>query len=160
MSEVLPHLERISDEADDGTEFVLTHFAHKNYRNFFINYLDRAGLKLWPALFTNPRGSAATYAHSWLPPYVCYKWFGHSKDMFLDHYGQVTEEHYKIARQRPSSTPQQASEMAENSGTPKKESFEQNAQSPLGAADYGEWLKSAESLNGRCRTRTRIPDTG
>jgi hypothetical protein len=43
----------------------------------------------------------------------------------------------------------QASETGERSAIENKNDFEQKAPSPLDAADYGEWLKSEESLSGR-----------
>ena len=66
--------------------------------------------------------------------------------MFLHHYGQVTEEHFKMARQRPSTTPQitpqQASESGEQAGSQKKKDSEPDAQSPLLMEGYGSEPKS------------------
>ena len=134
--------------APDGSDFVLPRVSNKNYRKFFMKYLEMAGIKPWPALFVNVRRSAATDANNFLPPHVCYEWFGHSKDVFLHHYGQVTEEHFKLARQRPSaipqSTPQQASESSEQAGNQKKKDSEQIAQSPFQMEGYGRDQKSEE----------------
>ena len=145
MSEVLPYLEQMSEEA---TEYVLPRLAHKNYRKSFLRYLKVAGLDPWPALFNNLRKSAVTDAHDWLPSHVCNAWFGHSETIFREHYGQVTEEHFKAARRRtaatPHITPQQASEMPEKSGTTKKEGFEKNSRSPLNTTGHGEWPKPEE----------------
>jgi integrase len=149
LPEVLPLLEQQFELADDGAEFVLPRMAHKNYRKFFLKYLERAGIKPWPALFNNLRKSAVTDAHDWLPPHVCDAWFGHSETIFKDHYAQVTEEHFKAAQNRSSrvaqSVAQQASEMPEKSGTAKKEDIEQNAQCPLDAAGYGKTSKAPEN---------------
>jgi integrase len=149
LPEVLPLLMQQSELADDGAEFVLPRMAHKNYRKFFLKYLERAGIKPWPALFNNLRKSSVTDAHDWLPPHVCDSWFGHSETIFKEHYAQVTEEHFKLVRQRhsktPQFTPQQASEMPEKSGTAKKEDFEQDTQSPLDAAGYGKRSKAPEN---------------
>ena len=151
LPEVLPLLEQYFELADNGAEFVLPRMAHKNYRKFFLKYLERAGIAIWPATFNNLRKSAVTDAHDWLPPHVCDAWFGHSETIFKDHYAQVTEEHFKAAQNRSSrvaqSVAQKASEMPELGGTPKKEGIEQNAQSPLDAAGYGK-LPKAEEIGG------------
>ena len=127
MPEVLPLLEQQFELAEEGAEFVLPRMAHKNYRKFFLKYLERAGIDVWPALFNNLRKSAVTDAHDWLPPHVCDSWFGHSETVFKDHYAQVTEEHFKAAQNRSSrvaqSVAQQASEMGENGGNPMKKDF-------------------------------------
>ena len=148
MPEVMPYLEEHFARAPDGSDFVLPRMANKNYRKFFIKYLEVEGIRPWPALFVNARRSAATDAHNFFPPHVCYEWFGHSKDVFLHHYGQVTEEHFKLARQRPSAipqlTPQQASESSEQAGNQKKKDSEQIAQSPFQMEGYGRDQKSEE----------------
>jgi integrase len=149
LPEVLPLLMRQSELAEVGDEFVLPRMAHKNYRKFFLKYLERAGIEIWPALFNNLRKSAVTDAHDWLPPHVCDSWFGHSETIFKEHYAQVTDEHFKAAQNRSSrvaqSVAQQASEMPEKSGTAKKEDIEQNAQCPLDAAGYGKRSKAPEN---------------
>jgi hypothetical protein len=148
MSEVLPFLKQMSDEAKPGSEYVLPRMANKKYRKFFSKYLERAGIDLWPALFNNLRKSAVTDAHDWFPSHVCNAWFGHSETIFREHYGQVTEGHFREARRRTPSisqiTPQQASAMGEKAGTEKKKDSEQNAQSPFLVEDCGEWPKPEE----------------
>ena len=128
---------------------MLPRMAHKNYRKFFLKYLERAGIDVRPALFNNLRKSAVTDAHDWLPPHVCDSWFGHSETVFKEHYAQVTDEHFKAAQNRSSGVAQfvaqLASEIGEKSGTAKKEDFEQDTQSPLEAAGYGKASKTPEN---------------
>ncbi len=78
----------------------------------------------------------------------CDAWFGHSETIFRNHYTQVTENHFKAARQRasatPQITPQQASETGEHSGTEKQKDSEQKAKSPFSVEGYGSEPKSEE----------------
>ncbi len=149
MSEVLPLLEQQFEMVDEGAEFVLPRMAHKNYRKFFLKYLDRAGIKPWPALFNNLRKSAVTDAHDWLPPHVCDSWFGHSETIFKDHYAQVTEEHFKAVQNRSSrvaqSVAQKASEMGENGGNPMKKDFVTFVRSLYSEASCGDPENSSEN---------------
>ena len=149
MPEVLLLLERQFELADDGAEFVLPRMAHKNYRKFFLKYLERAGIKPWPALFNNLRKSAVTDAHDWLPPHVCDSWFGHSETVFKDHYAQVTEEHFKAAQNRSSrvaqSVAQKASEMGESGGNPMKKDFVTFVRSLYSEASCGDPENSSEN---------------
>ena len=92
------------------------------------------------------------------------KWFGHSKDVFQHHYGQVTEEHLKLTRQRPSATsqitPQQASESSETAGNQKKKDSERIAQSPFQMERYGRDQKSEEiDDSSKWAMRDLDPDT-
>jgi len=149
MPEVLPLLEQQFELAGDGAEFVLPRLAHKNYRKFFLKYLERAGIDVWPALFNNLRKSAVTDAHDWLPPHVCDSWFGHSETVFKEHYAQVTDEHFKAAQNRSSrvaqSVAQQASEMGENGGNPMKKDFVTFVRSLYSEASCGDPENSSEN---------------
>ena len=149
LPEVLPLLEQQFEMADEGAEFVLPRMAHKNYRKFFLKYLERAGIDVWPALFNNLRKSAVTDAHDWLPPHVCDSWFGHSETIFKEHYAQVTDDHFKAAQNRSSrvaqSVAQKASEMGENGGNPMKKDFVTFVRSLYSEASCGDPENSSEN---------------
>ena len=152
MPEVLPYLEQMFNEVEPGSEYVLPRLSHKNYRKSFLRLLNVSGIDPWPALFNNLRKSAVTDAHDWLPSHVCNAWFGHSETIFRNHYGQVTEEHFREALRRipstpqitPQITPQQTSESGENAGNKNKKDSEQNAQSPFLIEGNGRDQKSEE----------------
>ena len=127
MPEVLPYLEQVFEEADDGAEFVLPQVSHKNLRKGFLKILKNAGIQPWPKLFQNLRASAITDACEWLPSHVVNEWFGNSEAISNEHYRQTTELHYERANARASalsgvthSATQQASEWPVSSGTDEK----------------------------------------
>ena len=60
--ELRPHLEQAWDEAEPGTEYVITRYrtANVNLRTQFLRIISRAGLEPWPKLFHNLRATRET----------------------------------------------------------------------------------------------------
>lgn len=99
--ELRPYLEQAWDEAEPGTEFVITRYrdANANLRTQFLRIIERAGLKPWPRLFHNLRASRQTELTAKFPLHVVCEWIGNSAPIADKHYLQVTETHYADAAQ-------------------------------------------------------------
>ena len=90
--EVRPHLEQVWEQAERGTEYVITRYRAENVnlRTQFERIIRRAGLKPWPKLFQNLRDRATELA-SEHPAHVAAAWLGHSTIVANKHYWQVTD---------------------------------------------------------------------
>ncbi|MBI5289569.1 MAG: tyrosine-type recombinase/integrase, partial [Chloroflexi bacterium] len=79
--ELLPHLREVFENAEPGTEHVVTRYRDpgQNLRTQFERIIRKAGLKPWPKLFQNLRSSRETeLAESW-PLHVVCAWLGNSR---------------------------------------------------------------------------------
>ena len=97
--ELYPHLLAAYEQAEPGTEFVITRYRKSglNLRTQLMRILDKAGLKAWPKLWQNLRATRQTeLAKSW-PEYIVCAWIGNSKQVAREHYLQVTDEHFEKA---------------------------------------------------------------
>ncbi len=101
--ELRPYLEQAFDEADPGTEFVITRYrnANSNLRSQLCRILKLAGLKPWPKLFQNLRSTRETELAERFPIHVVCEWIGNSQAVAAKHYLQTTDEHYAVAASRP-----------------------------------------------------------
>ncbi len=92
--ELRPHLEEAFEQAEPGTEYVITQYcdASQNLRSRLLDIIWAAGLKEWPKLFQNMRSTRETELAEELPMHVVCKWIGSSQPVVAKHYLQSTEE--------------------------------------------------------------------
>ncbi len=109
--ELLPHLEAAWDEAAPGTEFVISRYRDpsNNLRTQLARIIRKAGLSPWPKLFQNLRATRETELAGSFPIHVVCAWIGNSKAVAVEHYLQVTDEHFQKATRK---TTQQASALS------------------------------------------------
>jgi integrase len=91
--ELRPYLEAVWDEAEPGTEHVITRYQNptQNLRTQLERILNKAGVKPWPKLWQNLRASRATELAAEHPAHVAAAWLGHSVLVANKHYWQVTD---------------------------------------------------------------------
>jgi len=101
--ELLPLLQQAFDEAEPGTQYVITRYRSSavNLRTSFQKIIRKAGLKAWPKLFQNLRSTRETELCERWPEHVVCAWIGNSRAVARKHYLQVTEEHFEQAAQNP-----------------------------------------------------------
>ena len=105
--EIRPHLHAVFEQAEVGTERVITEYAAgtKNLRTHFRQIVCRAGLDVWPKLFQNLRSTRETELCETWPEHVVTAWIGNSSAVARKHYLQVTEDHFvRAARGTESGT--------------------------------------------------------
>ena len=104
--ELRPHLVAVFEEAEPGTEHVITRYrqSNSNLRTQFKRILKRAGVKPWPRIFQNLRSSRETELAETFPLHVVTAWMGNSQAIAARHYLQVTDEHYRQAAKYPTGT--------------------------------------------------------
>jgi hypothetical protein len=92
-------LEQAWDEADVGSDHVITRYRTKNanLRTQLERIIKRAGLKSWPKLFHNLRATRQTELAESFPAHVVCAWMGNSQAVAARHYLQVTDEHFADA---------------------------------------------------------------
>jgi len=97
--ELLPYLREVFEQAEPGTEYVITRYrqANCNLRTQLERIITKAGLKRWPKLFQNLRSTRETELAERWPEHVVCAWIGNSKAVARKHYLQVTEEHFERA---------------------------------------------------------------
>jgi len=101
--ELRPYLEAAWDEAEPGTEFVITRYRDSgvNLRSRLLDIICTAGLKEWPKLFQNLRASRATELAAAHPAHVAAEWLGHSTLVAQRHYWQTTDADFDRAISTP-----------------------------------------------------------
>jgi len=101
--ELMPHLQEVFDEAEEGTEFVITRYRDRNsnLRTQLQRIIERAGLKPWPKLFQNLRSTRETELAEDYPLHVVCAWIGNSQLVAAKHYLQITDEHFDRAAGKP-----------------------------------------------------------
>ena len=104
--ELKPYLEEVWEQAEVGTEYVITRYrdTNANLRTQLCRIIDRAGLERWPKLFQNLRSTRQTELEEMFPSHVVCAWIGNSKAVAQKHYLQVTEDHFHKATQNPTQT--------------------------------------------------------
>ena len=122
--ELRPILEEAFDAAPEGAVYVVDEryrrssqgkagWRNCNLRTTFEKIIGRAGLTQWPRLFHNLRASRETELAERFPMHVVTAWLGHTQEIALKHYCQVTDEHFREAiRQAAQNPAQQTSEIA------------------------------------------------
>ncbi len=97
--ELLPHLRQAFEEAEPGTEFVVTRYrgTNQNLRTQLAKIIRRAGLEPWPKPFHNLRATRETELAESYPLHVVCAWIGNSQLIAAKHYLQVTDDHFAQA---------------------------------------------------------------
>ena len=97
--ELRPHLEAVWEQAEPGAVFVISRYRKANsMRKPFERIIQLAGLKPWPKLFHNLRGTRETELADTYPIHVVCAWIGNSQAVAKEHYLQVTDEHFATAQ--------------------------------------------------------------
>lgn len=106
--ELRPHLLDAFDQADVGTEHVITRYrqANCNLRTQLERIIRKAGLSPWPRLFHNLRSTRQTELTERFPSHVVTAWIGNTERVAEGHYLQVTDTHFSRAIQIPESAAQ------------------------------------------------------
>jgi integrase len=120
--ELRPYLEEVWEQAEPGTEWVITRYrdSNVNLRSQLLDIIQRAGLKEWPKLFQNLRSTRQTELAETYPMHVVCAWIGNSAAVAAKHYLQVTDEHFNQAVQNPVQQPHESpcNGRQENTTTP------------------------------------------
>ncbi len=101
--ELLPYLREVFEQAEPGTEYVITRYrqGNCNLRTQLQRIIAKAGLKPWPKLFQNLRSTRETELAERWPEHVVCAWIGNSKAVARKHYLRVTDEHFERASYIP-----------------------------------------------------------
>jgi integrase len=101
--ELRSHLEVVYDQAEEGTEYVISRYrgANTNLRSMLLAIIAKAGLKPWGKLFQNLRATRETELAEIYPMHVVCAWIGNSPAVAAKHYLQVTDAHFAEAAQNP-----------------------------------------------------------
>ena len=96
---VKPYLDAVWEQAEAGTEFVITRYrrGNQNLRTTFAKIIRRAGLTPWPKLFANLRANCSTEVDREFGHHLESVWIGHSARIAKEHYLQVTEDDFNRA---------------------------------------------------------------
>ena len=112
--ELVEPLRDAFDQAEPGSEFVITKLRPKtlrddagNFRNTslstrFKQIIRRAGLEPWPKPFVNLRASRDTELRESFPGHVVEAWIGHGDRIAKEHYLMVTDDHFRRASEKRS----------------------------------------------------------
>ena len=114
-----PYLEKCFDEADDGAVFVVEG-AQKGLRQSWVS-IWRAGLKPWPKVFHNLRGSRQTELTDRFPFQVVCDWIGNTPEVARRHYLTITDEHFPKAVHNPVQQTAEMGSLCLDKGTRPKE---------------------------------------
>lgn len=104
--ELRPDLEAVFDQAEQGSEHVITRYrrTNANLRTQLVRIIKRAGVNPWSKLFQNLRASRETELAQDSPLHVVCEWIGNSRLMAMEHYLQVTDEDFAKAVQQAHET--------------------------------------------------------
>jgi Phage integrase family len=105
--ELRPFLEEVFEEAELGTEYVITRYRNDNanLRTQLQRIIRKAGLKPWPKLFQNLRSTRETELAESHPMHVVCSWIGNSQAVAAKHYLQVRDEDFDRASESGAESP-------------------------------------------------------
>jgi len=97
--ELKPYLEQAFHDAEPGTVHVITRYRHgtQNLGTQLRRIVLQAGLKPWPKLWQNLRASRETELVNSFPIHVVCAWIGNSQAVTIEHYLQITSDHFAKA---------------------------------------------------------------
>lgn len=103
FAELRPYLQQAFDDAEPGTEYVITRYrdAASNLRTQLSRIIRKAGLEVWPKPWHNLRSSRQTELAEKYPIHVVCQWIGNSRAIAQEHYLQVTDAHFAEAAKEP-----------------------------------------------------------
>jgi len=101
--ELHPHLLQCFEQAEPGSEYVITRYRERNenIRTQVTKIIKRAGLVPWPKVFQNLRSTRQTELAEKYPVHVVCAWIGNSPQVAAKHYLQLTDEHFAKAVHNP-----------------------------------------------------------
>lgn len=107
--ELRPYLEEVFEQAEPGTEYVITRYRQRNcnLRTQLERIILKARMLPWPRLFHNLRASRETELAKEHPLHVVTKWIGNSTKIAAKHYLQVVEEDFQEAMKKAVQNPVQ-----------------------------------------------------
>jgi integrase len=128
FAELRPYLEEAFEEAEPGTEYVITRYrdSNTNLRTQLQKIIRRAGLKPWPKLWQNLRSTRETELAETYPIHVVCQWIGNSQAVAAKHYLQVTDEHFRAAVEGPKGAAQNPAQQAQESGRKPSQQKQEN----------------------------------
>jgi hypothetical protein len=117
--ELRPILLEAAERAPEGAVYVVDERYRRsaqgksgwrscNLRTTFEKIIKRAGLEPWERLFHNMRASCETELCEKFPMHVVTAWMGHTPDIAMKHYCQVTEAHFQRATEAAQNAAQSA----------------------------------------------------
>ncbi len=97
--ELRPYLEKAFEQAEPGTEYVITRYrgGDVNLRTQLERIIKRAGLQPWGKIWQNLRSTRETELMESYPAHVVCQWIGNSEAVAKRHYLQVTDDHFDRA---------------------------------------------------------------
>lgn len=97
--ELRAHLEVVFEQAEPGTEYVITRYrsTNANLRTQLERIIRRAGLVPWGKPWQNLRSTRETELMESYPAHVVCTWIGNSEAVARKHYLQVTDDHFERA---------------------------------------------------------------
>ncbi len=97
--ELKPLLLEAFEQAEPGSQYVINRYRQRNsnLRTQLQRIIHRAGLQPWPKLFQNLRSTRETELAEQFPIHVVCKWIGNSQPVAIEHYLQLTDEHFERA---------------------------------------------------------------
>ena len=119
--ELRPYLEEAWEQAEPGAVYCISRWRHAaqkaaagwancNLRTQFQKIIRRAGIEPWPKPWQNLRSSRETELAEDFPVHVACVWIGNSKPVALEHYLQVTDDHFQQATQGGTEAAQNAAQ--------------------------------------------------
>jgi integrase len=116
--ELRPYLMAAFEEAEPGTEHVITKYrqANINLRTQLHRIIRKAGLTPWPRTFQNLRSTRETELTKSFPLHVVVAWIGNTPKVAQDHYLQVRDEDFEQAAQTPSGAAHRTAQSEVESG--------------------------------------------
>jgi len=135
-----PYLEEAWDEAEPGTEYVITRYrgdSRLNLRSRLLDIIRLAGLKEWPKLFQNLRSTRETELAERFPMHVVCAWIGNSEPVAAKHYLQLTDEHFERAVSGESAGDEVAQNAAQYTQVEGRKGRDKNAETPAFTEKYG-----------------------
>lgn len=112
FSELRRALLEVFEEAEPGTEYVITRYRDRacNLRTHFQRIIRRAGLEPWPKLWHNLRASRQTELAETFPMHVVCQWIGNTGAVAMEHYLQTLDTHFAKATAEPAKGQEQAAQ--------------------------------------------------
>ncbi len=97
--ELKPFLDDAWEQAPDDATYCIERYRSQdvNMRTQLLRILKRAGVKPWPRLWHNLRGSRETELANQYPIHVAAEWIGNSPAIAAKHYLTVTDDHFNQA---------------------------------------------------------------
>jgi integrase len=101
FSELRPLLEEAFDKAEEGSVYVCprSREGSTNLRTQMHRIIKKAKLTPWQRTFQNMRSTRETELAEHFPMHVVTKWIGNSDSVAVQHYLQVTNDHFAKAKE-------------------------------------------------------------